>query len=112
MIPLGSCTMKLNATAEMMPLTWPEFADLHPFAPADQAEGYAEMIADLAAKLLRDHRLSMRSRCSPIPARRANMRGSLPFAPITAARGEGTAMCVSFRPPRTAPIPARHTWPG
>ena len=39
MIPLGSCTMKLNATAEMMPLTWPEFADLHPFAPAEQARG-------------------------------------------------------------------------
>ena len=51
MIPLGSCTMKLNATAEMMPITWPEFADIHPFVPADQAEGYAEMIADLSAKL-------------------------------------------------------------
>ena len=36
MIPLGSCTMKLNATTEMEPVTWPEFADLHPFAPADQ----------------------------------------------------------------------------
>jgi glycine dehydrogenase len=51
MIPLGSCTMKLNATAEMIPLTWPELSDLHPFAPADQAEGYAEVIADLSAKL-------------------------------------------------------------
>jgi glycine dehydrogenase len=51
MIPLGSCTMKLNATAEMMPLTWPEFADIHPFAPADQARGYREMLDDLAAKL-------------------------------------------------------------
>ncbi|TPE53867.1 aminomethyl-transferring glycine dehydrogenase [Amaricoccus solimangrovi] len=51
MIPLGSCTMKLNATAEMMPLSWPEFADIHPFAPADQTRGYAEMIADLSAKL-------------------------------------------------------------
>ena len=51
MIPLGSCTMKLNATAEMMPLSWPEFSDIHPFAPPDQALGYAEMIADLAAKL-------------------------------------------------------------
>ena len=52
MIPLGSCTMKLNATAEMMPLTWPGFADVHPFAPADQTPGYAEMIADLEAKLM------------------------------------------------------------
>jgi glycine dehydrogenase len=51
MIPLGSCTMKLNSTTEMMPLTWPEFAHLHPFAPAEQAQGYAEMIADLAEKL-------------------------------------------------------------
>ncbi len=43
MIPLGSCTMKLNATAEMMPITWPGFAKLHPFAPVDQAEGYREL---------------------------------------------------------------------
>jgi len=47
MIPLGSCTMKLNAAAEMEAVTWPEFADLHPFAPAGQAAGYAELISDL-----------------------------------------------------------------
>ncbi|NUB46706.1 aminomethyl-transferring glycine dehydrogenase [Fertoebacter nigrum] len=51
MIPLGSCTMKLNAAAEMMPITWPEFAALHPFAPVEQAAGYHEAISDLAAKL-------------------------------------------------------------
>ncbi len=51
MIPLGSCTMKLNAAVEMMPVTWPEFATIHPFAPADQAEGYAAMIEDLTARL-------------------------------------------------------------
>jgi glycine dehydrogenase len=51
MIPLGSCTMKLNATAEMLPITWPEFAEIHPFAPADQALGYAEMIEDLSRRL-------------------------------------------------------------
>jgi glycine dehydrogenase len=51
MIPLGSCTMKLNATTEMMPLSWPELSDIHPFAPADQARGYRETIDDLAAKL-------------------------------------------------------------
>ncbi|KAG2453334.1 hypothetical protein HYH02_001558 [Chlamydomonas schloesseri] len=51
MIPLGSCTMKLNATAEMMPVTWPELAALHPFVPVDQAEGYTEMFRDLAAQL-------------------------------------------------------------
>ena len=43
MIPLGSCTMKLNATSEMTPITWPEFANIHPFAPADQLQGYAEL---------------------------------------------------------------------
>jgi len=47
MIPLGSCTMKLNATAEMEPITWPEFADLHPFAPSSDAEGTLEMITQL-----------------------------------------------------------------
>jgi glycine dehydrogenase len=47
MIPLGSCTMKLNATTEMEPVTWPEFARIHPFAPVEQAAGYAELIADL-----------------------------------------------------------------
>jgi glycine dehydrogenase len=51
MIPLGSCTMKLNATSEMLPVTWPEFGALHPFAPAEQAQGYAEIIADLERML-------------------------------------------------------------
>ena len=51
MIPLGSCTMKLNAAAEMAAITWPEFSDLHPFVPADQALGYREAIEDLTAKL-------------------------------------------------------------
>jgi glycine cleavage system P protein (glycine dehydrogenase) len=47
MIPLGSCTMKLNATTEMEPITWPEFGAIHPFAPLDQARGYVELIGDL-----------------------------------------------------------------
>ena len=47
MIPLGSCTMKLNATSEMLPVTWPGFSDIHPFAPVDQTAGYARMIAEL-----------------------------------------------------------------
>ncbi|MEV4050512.1 aminomethyl-transferring glycine dehydrogenase [Amycolatopsis sp. NPDC049688] len=53
MIPLGSCTMKLNATAEMEPVTWPEFAGLHPFAPAGDAAGLLEVVADLATWLAR-----------------------------------------------------------
>ncbi|HEY4303902.1 MAG TPA: aminomethyl-transferring glycine dehydrogenase [Gemmatimonadaceae bacterium] len=51
MIPLGSCTMKLNATAEMYPVTWPEFGKMHPFAPVDQAKGYREMFDRLEAAL-------------------------------------------------------------
>ncbi|HRK39226.1 MAG TPA: aminomethyl-transferring glycine dehydrogenase [Burkholderiaceae bacterium] len=51
MIPLGSCTMKLNATAEMIPITWPEFANIHPFAPADQLEGYRLLDEQLRAWL-------------------------------------------------------------
>ena len=47
MISLGSCTMKLNATSEMIPVTWPEFCDIHPFAPHDQVRGYHELIVDL-----------------------------------------------------------------
>ena len=51
MIPLGSCTMKLNAAAEMIPVTWPGFSDPHPFAPADQVVGYQRLVDDLADKL-------------------------------------------------------------
>ena len=51
MIPLGSCTMKLNATAEMIPITWPEFADIHPFAPAAQTAGYQQLFAELQQML-------------------------------------------------------------
>ncbi|MEU3327593.1 aminomethyl-transferring glycine dehydrogenase [Streptomyces albus] len=51
MIPLGSCTMKLNATTEMEPVTWPEFGGLHPFAPAEQAEGYLTLIRELEERL-------------------------------------------------------------
>jgi len=51
MIPLGSCTMKLNAAAEMLPVTWPEFGRLHPFAPVDQAKGYAQIFKELEKHL-------------------------------------------------------------
>lgn len=51
MIPLGSCTMKLNAAVEMIPISWPEFSNIHPFAPKSQTEGYQQMIADLEGQL-------------------------------------------------------------
>jgi glycine dehydrogenase len=52
MISLGSCTMKLNATTEMMPITWPEFSDIHPFAPADQTRGYRQLLRELQEMLI------------------------------------------------------------
>ncbi|WP_419903596.1 aminomethyl-transferring glycine dehydrogenase [Kiloniella sp.] len=52
MIPLGSCTMKLNAVTEMIPITWPEFGEIHPFVPLDQAQGYVELIKDLEDMLV------------------------------------------------------------
>ncbi|HYM48540.1 MAG TPA: aminomethyl-transferring glycine dehydrogenase, partial [Burkholderiaceae bacterium] len=52
MIPLGSCTMKLNATSEMIPVTWPEFADIHPLAPAEQTAGYRQLIGELEQMLV------------------------------------------------------------
>nr|WP_298248592.1 aminomethyl-transferring glycine dehydrogenase [uncultured Halomonas sp.] len=52
MIPLGSCTMKLNATSEMIPITWPEFAEVHPFVPRDQVAGYKQMVDELSAFLV------------------------------------------------------------
>src|SRR6185295_9896322 len=51
MISLGSCTMKLNAASELMPITWPEFAHIHPFVPVEQAEGYIEIIEELDKSL-------------------------------------------------------------
>jgi glycine cleavage system P protein (glycine dehydrogenase) len=53
MIPLGSCTMKLNAASEMLPITWPEFSTMHPFAPVDQAQGYARVVSGLEGALSR-----------------------------------------------------------
>jgi glycine dehydrogenase len=52
MIPLGSCTMKLNATTEMIPVTWPKFADIHPFAPPEQLQGYAQLVDELERMLV------------------------------------------------------------
>ena len=57
MIPLGSCTMKLNAASEMLPITWPEFSKLHPFAPVEQTAGYQQIFRELEAALCDDHRL-------------------------------------------------------
>ena len=88
MIPLGSCTMKLNAAVEMMPVTWPEFNSLHPFAPADQAQGYAEMLADLSAKLCEITGYDAMS-MQPNSGAQGEYAGLLTIAAYHAARGQG-----------------------
>jgi glycine dehydrogenase len=88
MIPLGSCTMKLNATAEMMPLSWPEFADIHPFAPQDQTQGYAEVIGDLSAKLCAITGYDAFS-MQPNSGAQGEYAGLLTIRAYHASRGEG-----------------------
>ncbi|MCP1327209.1 aminomethyl-transferring glycine dehydrogenase, partial [Halomonas sp. 707D4] len=88
MIPLGSCTMKLNATSEMIPITWPAFAKLHPFAPREQVAGYHQMIDELAAFLVEitgyDH-VSMQ----PNSGAQGEYAGLLAIRRYQAASGEG-----------------------
>ncbi|MCA0962825.1 aminomethyl-transferring glycine dehydrogenase [Salipiger bermudensis] len=88
MIPLGSCTMKLNAAAEMMPVSWREFAELHPYAPADQAKGYAEMIADLSQKFCAITGYDDFS-MQPNSGAQGEYAGLLTIASWQTARGEG-----------------------
>ena len=73
MIPLGSCTMKLNATAEMLPVTWPEFARLHPFAPAEQTLGYQDLFRTARIVAGRDCRICRPSRSNRTRDPRANI---------------------------------------
>lgn len=88
MIPLGSCTMKLNATAEMIPVTWPEFGQLHPFAPADQTAGYAELIETLG-KWLCDITGYDAISLQPNSGAQGEYAGLLAIRAYHASRGEG-----------------------
>ena len=88
MIPLGSCTMKLNATAEMIPITWPEFADMHPFAPADQTGGYDVLIGRLSAWLASVTGFAAVS-LQPNAGSQGEYAGLLAIRGWQAARGEG-----------------------
>ena len=88
MIPLGSCTMKLNATSEMIPITWPEFAHIHPFAPADQLAGYAELNAQLCAWLSQATGYAGIS-LQPNAGSQGEYAGLLAIRGWHAARGEG-----------------------
>ncbi|WP_420568320.1 aminomethyl-transferring glycine dehydrogenase [Thalassovita sp.] len=88
MIPLGSCTMKLNAAAEMAPISWPEFADIHPFVPVDQAQGYAEMINDLS-RMLCDITGYDDFSMQPNSGAQGEYAGLLTIAAYHQARGQG-----------------------
>jgi glycine dehydrogenase len=88
MIPLGSCTMKLNATAEMMPISWPGFADMHPFAPEDQTEGYSTLIHRLAEWLQRITGFAAVT-LQPNAGSQGEYSGLLTIRTYHEARGEG-----------------------
>jgi len=88
MIPLGSCTMKLNATSEMIPITWPAFADIHPFAPADQLAGYAELDKQLRAWLCEATGYADIS-LQPNAGSQGEYAGLLAIRAFHAAQGEG-----------------------
>jgi glycine dehydrogenase len=88
MIPLGSCTMKLNAAAEMAPISWPGFAALHPFAPREQARGYARMLGDVSAALSAITGLA-RMTLQPNSGANGEYAGLVTIRNYHAARGEG-----------------------
>jgi len=88
MIPLGSCTMKLNATSEMLPVTWPEFGAIHPFAPADQARGYSELRAQLERWLAEITGFAGTS-LEPNAGSQGEYAGLLVIAKYHQSRGEG-----------------------
>ncbi len=88
MIPLGSCTMKLNAAVEMMPITWPEFSGIHPFAPVEQAEGYAQLIRQLQDWLAEITGLSAVS-VQPNAGSQGEYSGLLVIRKYFEMRGEG-----------------------
>ena len=88
MIPLGSCTMKLNATAEMYPISWPEFSKLHPFAPADQTRGYLEMCTQLE-KWLAEITGFVAVSLQPNAGSQGEYAGLLAIREYHASRGEG-----------------------
>jgi glycine dehydrogenase len=88
MIPLGSCTMKLNATTEMVPITWPGFAGIHPYAPLDQAAGYLEMIDELEGYLARITGYVAVS-LQPNAGSQGELAGLLAISAYHRSRGEG-----------------------
>ena len=109
MIPLGSCTMKLNAAAEMEPITWPEFARQHPFAPHSDAPGLRKLIGDVETWLTQLTGYDAVS-LQPNAGSQGEYAGLLAIAAYHAQRGEPPAMCVSFRQVRTEPTRRPRRW--
>ncbi len=94
MIPLGSCTMKLNATSEMIPITWPGFSGIHPYAPVSQAQGYLELIADLESQLCAITGYDAVS-LQPNAGSQGELAGLLAIAAYHRSRGEeGRDVCL------------------
>ncbi|MEM7709922.1 MAG: aminomethyl-transferring glycine dehydrogenase [Pseudomonadota bacterium] len=93
MIPLGSCTMKLNAAVEMMPVTFPEFGRLHPFAPPEDAAGYAEMIDELSQRLCVITGYDAMS-MQPNSGAQGEYAGLLTIAAYHSARGDDRRICL------------------
>ena len=114
MIPLGSCTMKLNATSEMIPITWPGFADIHPYAPADQREGYALLDAQLREWLCQATGYAGISLQPNAGSQGELRRAARDPRATTASRGQGTAR-PSASSPRSGARDQRRPprcWPG
>ena len=109
MIPLGSCTMKLNATAEMFPVSWPEFAKLHPFAPLNQTRGYQtlfQQLEDWLAEITGFAGISLQ----PNAGSQGEYTGLLVIRAYQRSRGEAHRNVCLIPTPRTAPIPPAPSW--
>lgn len=109
MIPLGSCTMKLNAASEMIPITWPETSSLHPFVPADQSEGIREMLSVLSDRLAKITALPP-SPSSPTRVRRGNTPACWPSAATRSTQGKATVTSASSQPPPMERTPLPPPW--
>lgn len=110
MIPLGSCTMKLNGTTEMEPVTWPEFGQLHPSRPPNRRRATSLSSVSWRSSSPKSP-ATTRCRCSPTPVRRANWRACSPYAATTARTATSSAPSASSRPPRTARTRRAPSWP-
>ena len=111
MIPLGSCTMKLNATSEMLPVTWPEFGRVHPFAPADQTQGYQKLFKDLETWLAEITGFAAVS-LQPNAGSQGEFAGLLAIRAYHESRGQGHRDVCLIPVSAHGTNPAAPSWPG